>query len=63
MAPTPHPSADHLELYVLRRLSLKEASFLEEHVLLCALCQDALVEADAYVGAMKTVLKKDREST
>ena len=49
-----HPSEDTLEEYAFGRLAEQDAAPLEEHLLLCAGCQDRLGELDEYIRLMKT---------
>jgi hypothetical protein len=42
-----------LEEYALRRLSEERSAPIEEHLLLCSACQEALAEIDDYVLVMK----------
>jgi hypothetical protein len=48
-----HPSEDLLEQYALGRLAEAQVAPLEEHLLLCSLCQTTLTQADDYVQVMK----------
>ena len=48
-----HPSEDLLEEYAFQRLEEEQAAPLEEHLLACANCQQALAEIDEYVSLMK----------
>ena len=50
----PHASEEILEEYVLHRLPEALAAQVEEHLLICHECQDALALADDFVGAMKS---------
>ena len=43
-----HPSDDIIELYALGRLSEELVPFFEEHLLICAQCQDALQSEDIF---------------
>ncbi len=56
--PASHPDEDVLELYALNRLPEAEAARVEEHLLICHPCQDALKELDEYTTAMKRALKE-----
>lgn len=51
-------SEEALELYALGRLPEEEVAPLEEHLLVCAACQDRLAETDAYVRAMRQAARK-----
>lgn len=48
-----HPSEDTLEEYAFNRLSESEVESLEEHVLICSLCQERLRAVDEYILLMK----------
>jgi hypothetical protein len=50
----PHPSEDILEEYVLDRLPEALTAQVEEHLLICHPCQDAVEQTDTFVSAMKT---------
>jgi len=49
----PHPNEDILEEYVRHRLPEPLAAQVEEHLLICPLCQDAITETDQFVAALK----------
>lgn len=53
---TAHPSEDVLENYALGRLVEPELGRVETHLFVCHSCQDALIETDQYVAAMKSAL-------
>jgi hypothetical protein len=48
-----HPNEEVLEDYALCRLPEALAAPVEEHLLTCHRCQDAVVEADEFVAAMR----------
>ena len=48
-----HPTEDILEAYALHRLPESLLAPLEEHLLACESCRDALAEMDEFVTAMK----------
>ncbi len=48
-----HPSEEAIERYSLGRLEPGEAADFEEHLLVCACCQDRLRDSDQYVRAMQ----------
>ena len=48
-----HPSEEVLEEYALGRLTGPELEQLEEHLLVCAQCQDGLAETDEFIVIMK----------
>lgn len=52
-SPLPHPSEEILEGYVLRRLPEALADTVDEHLLFCHSCQDALLETGRFVSAFK----------
>lgn len=53
---SPHPTGDLLEDYALGRLAEPESARVETHLFICHACQDALLETDKYVAAMKAAL-------
>ena len=50
---TTHPSEDLLEEYAFQRLAEEQVASLEEHLLACSSCQQALAEIDEYLLLMK----------
>ncbi len=61
--PNRHPSEDQLEFYALGRLTEPELEHLEVHLLACASCQDALLEVDAYLPALRAALSEAQPTT
>jgi hypothetical protein len=57
-SPASHPDEETLELYALGRLPESQADPIEEHLLICGPCQNALKELDDYVTAMKGALQE-----
>ena len=55
-----HATEDVLEFYSLGMLSEAETEVLEEHLLVCADCQDRLAETDDYVRHMRAATAKLR---
>jgi len=55
MRPDPgnHPEEERIEAYSIGVLPDEEAARLEEHLLICELCQGRLAESDAYVSAIR----------
>jgi hypothetical protein len=53
-----HPTGDTLENYALGLLPESELARVETHLFICHECQDALVETDDYVAAMKSALSE-----
>ena len=51
-----HISEDILENYALGKLSNDASAPVEEHLLVCPTCQDALQEADDYIGVIKAAV-------
>ncbi len=49
-----HIPDELLDELVMQMLSEQECAFWEEHLLVCANCQDRLAEADEYVRLMKS---------
>ena len=54
-----HIAEDVLELYALGRLSEAESTPIEEHLLLCPDCQDALAATDELISALKSVMPSE----
>jgi hypothetical protein len=50
-----HPNEEILEEYVLHRLPEILTAQVEEHLLHCHRCQDAVAETDEFVAALKVV--------
>jgi hypothetical protein len=48
-----HPSDEILEEYGFRRLPEALTSQVEEHLLICPICQDAVTETDQFVAALR----------
>jgi anti-sigma factor RsiW len=48
-----HVDADSLERYALNQLSEEASATIEEHLLLCPLCQRRLQETDEFVNALR----------
>ena len=51
--PEEHIPGAILDEFVMEMLSEQDCALWEEHLLICALCQDRVSEADEYVGLMK----------
>jgi hypothetical protein len=52
--PQGHIPDDVLDEFVMEMLSEPDCAFWEEHLLICARCQDRVAEADEYVRVMKS---------
>jgi len=52
-----HPNEDILEEYVFRRLPEALAVQVEEHLLMCHRCQDAVAEIDQFTAALKAAAR------
>lgn len=48
-----HVTEDVLEAYAMRKLSGRDVAPLEEHLLICLVCQTRLDEVEEYVGIAK----------
>jgi len=48
-----HASEDVLETYAMGKLSAEDCAPLEEHLLLCCICQRRLEQADEYIRVMR----------
>jgi hypothetical protein len=57
-----HVSEQMLELYALGRLAEELVPSLEEHLLVCAKCQEALTEEDVFSQSLITGLTWNRNS-
>jgi hypothetical protein len=55
-----HVVEEDLERYSVGTLPETEAEILEEHLLICPICQDRLAEIDEYVRAMRAAASKLR---
>jgi hypothetical protein len=53
-----HPSEEILEEYVFHRLPEGLTAPLEEHLLVCHRCQDAVAETDEFVAAMRVAAEQ-----
>jgi len=53
LIPKTHPADEVFESYAFGRLSGRETADLEEHVLICEMCQSKLAQTDDYVRLMK----------
>ena len=49
----PHPSQELLEEYVFHRLSEARVAQIEEHILICEVCQENVRELDMFVSTLK----------
>lgn len=54
----PHLAEDTLEMYSLGRLSETEIDNVEEHLLVCTVCQDRLTETDQFVHAIQSAARE-----
>jgi hypothetical protein len=52
--PEGHIPEDVLDEFVMEMLSEPDCAFWEEHLLICARCQDRVAEADDYVRVIKS---------
>jgi hypothetical protein len=57
-----HATDDTLERYAMRSPPAPESERLEEHLLVCAGCQDRLTATDQYVAAMRSAAAAIRRS-
>jgi hypothetical protein len=58
----PHPPEETLERYSMGCLPSSQVAPLEEHILICAVCQERLESAEHWVRLMKEALPHERES-
>ena len=56
LIPKTHPADDVFESYAFGGLSGQETEDLEEHVLICEICQSNLEQTEDYVRLMKATL-------
>ena len=54
----PHLAEDTLEMYSMGRLSETEIDNVEDHLLICPVCQDRLTETDQFVHAIRSAARK-----
>ena len=52
-----HPTEETIELYALGRLAEVLVPSLEEHLLVCALCQDILRKEDSFSQSIRALSK------
>jgi anti-sigma factor RsiW len=57
-----HLNEEAAEKYSLGQLSAKKVAEIEQHLLICETCQQAVIAADAYVAAMSKAAAKSRKS-
>jgi hypothetical protein len=53
-----HLAEDTLEMYSMGRLSETETEHVEEHLLICPVCQDRLSETDQFVQAIRSAARE-----
>ena len=53
-----HLAEDTLEMYSMGRLSETETEHVEEHLLICTVCQDRLTETDQFVHAIRSAARE-----
>jgi len=58
-----HPSDDAIELYALGRLPEESVARLEEHLLVCTRCQDALRKEDAFAQGIRSLKSNSTPSS
>jgi hypothetical protein len=58
-----HLSGDEIELYALGRLAEELVPPLEEHLLVCECCQDALREEESFSQSITALLKDKRQES
>jgi hypothetical protein len=58
-----HPTDEVMERYSLGRLSQAKAALLEEHILVCGVCQERLREIDEFVLAMHKALTENEKTS
>lgn len=55
--PSVHPTEELLEEYCFRRVSEPALTVLEEHLLICGVCQDVVSRLDEYIALMKAATR------
>jgi len=60
--PVDHLDEEAAEKYTLGELSAKKLATIEEHLLICGKCREAVASSDAYVAAMKKAATAIREA-
>jgi len=55
-----HIPEELLDEFVMEMLSEQDYEFWEEHLLICATCQDRLAQADQYVAVIKSAAARLR---
>lgn len=58
-----HPSSDVLECYSLGNLSETEVEQVEDHLFVCARCQDELAQIDSYIQDLKEACQEVERRT
>jgi anti-sigma factor ChrR (cupin superfamily) len=53
-----HISEDQMDRYAARSLAEPEAAAVEEHLVMCAFCQDRLELTDEFVAAMRAAVNE-----
>jgi hypothetical protein len=61
--PDPHADDEVLEQYSMGTLDEVECARFEEHLLICAVCQERLQQTDDFVGAIRRVAPRLRAET
>jgi anti-sigma factor RsiW len=54
-----HPDDESLESYLLSSLDQHKAKQIEEHLLVCQLCRQNVIELKEYIQAMRKALKAE----
>ena len=54
-----HQTEEQLEFYALGRLTETQVAAVEEHLLVCSVCQDKLDEVEAYALAMREAISAE----
>jgi anti-sigma factor ChrR (cupin superfamily) len=58
-----HASDDILERYAMGTLSGRESAPVEEHLLLCTVCQERLEDLDGFIQVAKVALEVSAQSS
>ena len=62
MLMTQHITEDELELYTLGHLSHSEAGVVEQHLLVCEQCRNALRGVEETIQTIRDALRNDQEN-
>ena len=58
-----HLTKTDLELYILEQLSSAEQTRVEEHLLICDLCRDAVLKEEIFFKSMRAAILREETRT